>query len=52
MGSIWIFFFGEKDEVLVEEIAKAHKMPKDLVEKHYRKMLDGIKGDLQGKTEE
>ena len=52
MGSIWIFFFGEKDEVLVSEIAKAHKMPKDLVEKHYRKMLDGIRNDLQTEVKE
>ncbi len=47
MGSIWIFFFGEKDVVLVEEIAKAHKLPKELVEKHYRKMLEGIKSEVQ-----
>ena len=39
MGAWWIFFFGEKDEVLVEEIAKLHKVSKDTVEKYYKEML-------------
>ena len=39
MGSWWVFFFGEKDEVLVEEIAKLHKVDKELVEKYYKEML-------------
>lgn len=39
MGSWWVFFFGEKDEVLVEEIAKIHKVDKELVEKYYKEML-------------
>ena len=39
MGSWWVFFFGEKDEVLVEEIAKLHKVDKDTVEKYYKEML-------------
>ncbi len=51
MGSIWVFFFGEKDEVLVSEIAKAHKLPKDLVEKHYKKMLEGLKVEIQTGSE-
>ena len=39
MGSWWVFFFGEKDEVLVEEIAKLHKIDKEKVEKYYKEML-------------
>ena len=42
MGAIWVFFFGEKDEVLVEEIAKLHKVDKELVEKYYKEMLKNL----------
>lgn len=47
MGAGWLFFFGEKDVVLVEEIAKLHKVDKDIVEKCYKKMLEEIKKDVQ-----
>lgn len=46
MGASWVFFFGEKDVVLVEEIAKLHKVSKEVVEKHYREMLEKIKKDV------
>ena len=39
MGAIGIYFLGEEDSVLVEEIAKLHNVDKAVVEKHYRKML-------------
>ena len=45
MGLGGLFFFGEKDTVLVEEIAKLHKVDKAVVEKHYRKMLEALKGE-------
>ena len=51
MGRWGLFLFGEKDSVLVEEIAKIHNLPKDLVEKHYKEMLEGAKNELQAKTE-
>ena len=47
MGSIWVFFFGEKDEVLVEEIAKLHKTSKEKVEKHYKEMLKALEEDAE-----
>ena len=47
MGSYWIYFFGEKDSVLVEEIAKAHNFEKEIVEKYYKKMLKNIEDELQ-----
>ena len=46
MGAWLGFFFGEKDAVLVDEIAKAHKIDKEIVEKHYKKMLDAIKDEV------
>lgn len=46
MGWISVFFFGEKDAVLVDEIAKAHKVDKAVVEKHYKKMLQEIKDEV------
>lgn len=49
MGAWLGWFFGEKDEVLVKEIAKAHNIPKDktaVVKKHYEKMLEEIKNEL------
>lgn len=47
MGAGWLFFFGEKDLVLIEEIAKIHKVEKEVVEKHYKEMLKAIKEDVQ-----
>lgn len=47
MGAGWLFFFGEKDLVLIEEIAKLHKVEKEVVEKHYKEMLKAIKKDVQ-----
>ena len=47
MGAIFVFLFGEKDLVLIEEIAKLHKVEKEVVEKHYKLMLDAIKDDVQ-----
>lgn len=46
MGAFGFLFFGEKDKVLVEEIAKAHKVDVEVVEKHYKKMLEEIKKDV------
>ena len=46
MGSWLGFFFGEKDSVLVDEIAKIHKTDKEIVEKHYKKMLENIKDEV------
>jgi hypothetical protein len=46
MGAIFIFLFGEKDAVLVDEIAKVHKVDKAVVEKHYKKMLEEIKNEV------
>lgn len=51
MGGFWVFFFGEKDEVLVKEIAKIHRMPEEVIEKHYKKMLEDIKDELSKKVE-
>lgn len=46
MGSWALFFFGEKDAVLVDEIAKEHKVDKAVVEKHYKEMLEKIKDEV------
>lgn len=46
MGMFGFLFFGEDDAVLVEEIAKKHKLPKEVVEKHYKKMLEEMKKDV------
>ena len=46
MGWWSVFLFGEKDAVLVDEIAKAHEVDKAVVEKHYKKMLEEIKNEV------
>ena len=46
MGAWALFFFGEKDSVLVNEIARLNKADKDIVEKHYKKMLEEIKNEV------
>lgn len=47
MGMGGFFFFGEADSVFVTEISKAHKAPREVVERYYKIMLDSIKHDLQ-----
>ena len=46
MGLGGFLFFGEKDTILVEEIAKLHKCDKAIVEKHYKEMLEAIRKDV------
>ncbi len=46
MGALFLFFFGEADAVLVKEIAKTHKIPVEIVEKHYKEMLEAIKDEV------
>lgn len=46
MGAVFVFFFGEADSVLVKEIAKAHKVPVEVVEKHYKEMLEAINNEV------
>ena len=45
MGAWFVFLFGEKDSVLVREIAKLHKLDEEVVEKHYKEMLKAIEDD-------
>ena len=49
MGAIGLLFFGEKDKVLIEEIAKLHKVDVAVVEKHYKEMLENVKVAVQNK---
>ena len=43
MASIGVLWFGEKDKVLIEEIAKLHKAKVEDVEKFYKEMIEKIK---------
>ncbi len=52
MGWFGAFFFGEKDSILVKEIAKEHKVSVEVAEKHYKKMLEGIKNEVSVKVED
>lgn len=49
MGVWFLGAFGEKDKVLIEEIAKLHKVDVEVVEKFYKKMLEDVKATLQTK---
>ena len=43
MGSFGGWLFGEKDQVLVEEIAKLHKVDKEVVAEYYKEMIEKCK---------
>lgn len=45
MGMGGLFFFGEKDTILCEEIAKEHKLDLEKVKAEYKKMLEHLKND-------
>lgn len=40
MGFLFLGAFGEKDSILIEEIAKLHNIDKEIVEKYYKEMLE------------
>ena len=50
MAEFWVLFFAEEDVVLVNEIAKIHNVPKEIVEKEYKEMLERIKNEVQNKA--
>lgn len=52
MGALMFLFFPEKDGIHVDEIAKIHNVPREIVEKHYKIMLEGIKNEVQNKVED
>jgi hypothetical protein len=43
MGVMGLFWFGEKDKLIIEEIAKAHKLDVKEVELAYKKMVESLK---------
>ena len=45
MGFYFFQSFGKKDTMIIEEIAKEHKVDVEVVAKHYKEMLDKIKKD-------
>jgi hypothetical protein len=47
----WLWFYNE-DKDIVKDISKIHKVNADLVEKHYKKMLEDIKNDTQKQKED
>lgn len=40
MGFLWLEAFGEKDQVLIEEIAKIHDVEVEVVAEFYKEMLE------------
>ena len=45
---LWFFqSYGEKDTMIVEEIAKEHKVSVEIVAKHYKEMLEKIKNEIK-----
>lgn len=47
MGSWGFLFFGEKDEILIDEIVKLHRIEdKETLTKYYKEMLDNVKNEL------
>lgn len=47
MGLFFLLAFGEKDGMIVEEIAKTHKVDAAVVEKHYKEMLKNIENEIK-----
>ena len=47
MGAFGVLWFGEKDKVLIEEIAKLHKLDVAEVEKAYKKFIDELKKEAE-----
>lgn len=52
MAQYWAFLFGEADAIHIQEIAKIHNVPVEVLEKHYKQMLEGVKNELQNKVED
>lgn len=50
MAEFWCLLFAEQDVALIGEIAKIHKVPKEIVEQEYKAMLERIKNEVQNKA--
>lgn len=47
MGLFFFQGFGNEDTMIVEEIAKLHKVNVEVVEKHYKEMLEKIHNEIK-----
>ena len=47
MGFLFLESFGNVDTQIVELIAKEHKVSIEIVEKHYKEMLEAIKNETE-----
>ena len=45
MGFFFLGAFGDKDAMIIEEIAKLHKVEVEVIAKHYKEMLENIKNE-------
>ena len=51
MGTLGWLWFNDDDKDIIKDIAKLHKLPEDLVEVSYKKMLEEIKNEVKNKEE-
>ena len=47
MGLFFLGAFGEKDTMIIEEIAKAHKVEVEVVAKYYKEMLEKLEHEIK-----
>lgn len=47
MGFFFLEAYGNEDTMIIEEIAKLHKVDVKVVEKHYKEMLENIKDEAK-----
>ena len=47
MGLLFLEAFGEKDTMIIEEIAKLYSVSIQTVAKHYKEMIEKIKNEIK-----
>ena len=47
MGVWFLEAFGEKETMIIEEIAKCYKAPVEVVAKHYKEMKEAIQNEIK-----
>jgi len=49
MGWLW---FSDDEKDIIKDIAKIRKFPEDVVEVHYKKMIEEIENEVKDKKED
>ena len=52
MGAFGWLWFNDDDKDIIKDIAKLHKLPEEVVETHYKEMMEAIKNEVKNEKKD